>query len=64
MERMSIATEALDLVNLTALMELTSGDLETVVGLIDGPVLTDHPDLASEKIRTVPGKAEGRCTRP
>ena len=64
MERMSIATESLDLVNLTALMELTSGDPEIVIGLIDGPVLTDHPDLASEKIRTVPEKAEGRCTRP
>src|SRR4029077_19936692 len=54
----------LDLVNLTALMELTSGAPEIVIGLIDGPVLTDHPDLASEKIRTVLEKAEGRCTRP
>ena len=64
MERMSIATEALDLVKLTALMELTSGDSDVVVGLIDGPVLTDHLDLASEKVRTLPGKAEGKCTRP
>jgi hypothetical protein len=45
-------------------MKLTKGSAEIVIGLIDGPVLTDHPDLVSEKIRTLPGKVESRCTRP
>jgi len=41
----------LDLVKLTALMELTSGQPEIMVGLLDGPVGINHPDLASENIR-------------
>lgn len=51
----------LDLVKLTALMELTSGRAETKVGLIDGPVAMDHPDLASGNIRALPGKLSGAC---
>jgi len=51
----------LDLVKLTALMELTSGRAETKVGLIDGPVAMDHPDLASDNIRALPGKLGGAC---
>lgn len=53
----------LDLVNLTALMGLTSGRSETVVGLIDGPVLMNHPDLASENIREISGPWHGACTQ-
>lgn len=53
----------LDLVNLTALMGLTSGRSETVVGLIDGPVLMNHPDLASENIREISGQWHGACTQ-
>jgi hypothetical protein len=37
----------LDLIKLTALMERTSGQPEIMVGLLDGPVATNHPDLAS-----------------
>ncbi len=51
----------LDLVKLTALMELTSGRAETKVGLIDGPVAMDHPDLAGDNIRALPGKLSGAC---
>jgi subtilisin family serine protease len=51
----------LDLVKLTALMELTSGRAETRVGLIDGPVAMDHPDFASENIRALPGKLSSAC---
>lgn len=51
----------LDLVRLTALMELTSGRAETRVGLIDGPVAMDHPDLASDNIRALPGKLSSAC---
>ena len=53
----------LDLVQLTALMDRTSGRPEVSVGLIDGPVLLTHPDLASEHIREVPGKLRGTCAR-
>ena len=45
----------LELVRLTALMEATSGSPEVKVGLIDGPVVTQHPDLASEHLREIPG---------
>jgi subtilisin family serine protease len=55
-------TSALDLVNLVALMELTSGRPEIVVGLIDGPVVKDHPDLASDHIREVPGNFKSACS--
>jgi subtilisin family serine protease len=53
----------LDLVTLTALMERTSGRAEIKVGLIDGPVATDHPDLAGHNIREVAGKIAGACFR-
>jgi subtilisin family serine protease len=44
-------------------MELTSGRAQIAVGLIDGPVVKDHPDLASDHIREVPGKFKSACTR-
>jgi subtilisin family serine protease len=53
----------LDLVKLTALMEHTSGRAEIMVGLIDGPVVVNHPDLVSENIREVPGKLSGACAQ-
>lgn len=53
----------LDLVKLTALMERTGGRAETMVGLIDGPVVVNHPDLVSENIREVPGKLSGACAQ-
>jgi len=51
----------LDLVKLTALMERGRGRPEIKIGLIDGPVAVDHPDLVSENIREIPGGAPGRC---
>jgi subtilisin family serine protease len=51
----------LELVNLTALMERSRGRSEVTIGLIDGPVATDHPDLAGARIRQLPGKLAGRC---
>lgn len=53
----------LDLINLTALMELTSGRSEIIVGLIDGPVVINHPDLASENIREISVELGGSCAR-
>jgi subtilisin family serine protease len=34
-----------------------------VIGLIDGPVAKDHPDLTAAVVREVPGKTRGLCTR-
>ena len=53
----------LDLVKLTALMERTSGKPEIMVGLLDGPVATNHPDLENEHIREIPGSIPGACTQ-
>lgn len=53
--------EYLDLVNLTPLMELTSGKLEIKIGLIDGPVAMDHPDLAGSNFKRVSGHVPDKC---
>ena len=45
----------LELAKLTALMERTSGRPEVKIGLIDGPVVVQHPDLAGEHLREIPG---------
>jgi subtilisin family serine protease len=50
-----------DLVGLGPLIASTSGRSEVGVGLIDGPVAVDHPDLASEMIRALPGR-QTSCT--
>jgi subtilisin family serine protease len=54
--------EPLKLVRLFSLMELTSGRPEIVIGLLDGPVAVNHPDLAGS-IRELPGDggADGGC---
>lgn len=52
---------SLDLVRLIPLMKLTSGRPEITIGLIDGPVALDHPDLRTESIREIPGKWQGAC---
>jgi subtilisin family serine protease len=45
-------------------MHLTAGRPEVVIGLLDGPVAVDHPDLVRERVRGVPGYAAGVCARP
>ena len=52
----------LDLINLKPLMQLTSGRPEVAIGLIDGPIAIDHPDLASDHIREILGKLRGTCS--
>jgi len=54
---------ALDLVKLTVLMERTSGAHEIVIGLIDGPVAMNHPNLVTENIREIPGRLSGTCAQ-
>lgn len=53
--------QALALVQLAALMERTRGRPEIAVGLIDGPIALDHPDLARERIQVIPGDRSGGC---
>jgi subtilisin family serine protease len=54
-------TSCLDLVGLSPLMARTIGRPEILIGLVDGPVALDHPDLAAENIREVPGKLPAVC---
>src|SRR5687768_2816903 len=53
----------LNLVKLPALMERTSGRPEIMIGLIDGPVALNHPDLADGNIHEVPGIEGGVCVQ-
>jgi subtilisin family serine protease len=48
-------------VGLSPLMARTSGRPEIAIGLIDGPVAFDHPDLTADNIREVPGKLPAAC---
>ncbi len=52
----------MEMVGLSGLMERTSGAREVQIGLIDGPVLTNHPDLAGDHLREIPGQSGGTCT--
>jgi hypothetical protein len=54
--------EPLDLLNLTPLMVRTIGQAKVKIGLIDGPVAMDHPDLAGENIHQVPAKQATACS--
>jgi len=49
----------LSLINLHRLMELTSGVPEVVVGLVDGPVDAQHPDLQAANIIEIPRVVNG-----
>jgi subtilisin family serine protease len=51
----------LELVKLDRLMKRSSGRREIVIGLIDGPVAIDHPDLAGNHVRGLPGKQSASC---
>jgi subtilisin family serine protease len=53
----------LDLVHLTALMDRTSGRPEVSIGLIDGPVALNQPDLDGGSIHEIPGKLRGTCSK-
>jgi subtilisin family serine protease len=55
--------DPLELVRLPGLMALTRGRPELIVGLVDGPVALDHPDLATGKVRTL-ARAPGACRDP
>ena len=54
---------ALDLVRLSPLMERTTGRPDVKIGLIDGPVVMNHPGLSSEHVAEIPGSVSGACAR-
>jgi subtilisin family serine protease len=43
-------------------MELTSGSPRITIGLIDGPVATDHPELNAESLKEIHGTPTGSCS--
>jgi subtilisin family serine protease len=53
----------LELVRLTPLMADGLGAPEVKIGLIDGPVVIDHPDLAAGRVEQIVGPMSGRCSR-
>ncbi|MEV6956008.1 S8 family serine peptidase [Streptomyces sp. NPDC051183] len=53
----------LEQVGLAPLMARTAGRPEVVVGLIDGFVALDHPELAGRRLWLLPGGVRGGCSR-
>jgi subtilisin family serine protease len=53
----------LNLVQLAPLMELSSGSPEVVIGLMDGPVAVNHPDIAVESVRGIAGGSRAGCAQ-
>jgi subtilisin family serine protease len=53
----------LDLTGLSPLMSRTCGIPEIAIGLIDGPVAKDHPELVREYMRFIPGR-NPQCKDP
>jgi len=49
----------LELIRLTPLTDRTSGRPDVIIGLIDGPVAINHPELASQHIREIAGNGSG-----
>ncbi len=52
-----------ELVRLTALMQRTTGSPQVKIGLIDGPVVTQHADLAGGHLHEIPGHNGASCTQ-
>jgi hypothetical protein len=47
----------LEFVNLTVLMGHTTGSPDVRIGLIDGPVVSQHPNLSRALLREIPGSS-------
>jgi subtilisin family serine protease len=57
------SVDLLKLVRLAPLMNLSSGSPEIVIGLMDGPVAVNHPDLGAESIRGIAGEPRAGCAQ-
>jgi subtilisin family serine protease len=55
---------SLALIKLVPLMERTSGDPHVKIGLIDGPVATQHADLEGGRFRELAERAGTQCNHP
>jgi subtilisin family serine protease len=44
-------------------MDRTNGRPEVTIGLIDGPVVMNHPDLANQHVHEIPGNGSAACTQ-
>jgi subtilisin family serine protease len=51
----------LNLVQLAPLIERSSGATGIVIGLIDGPVAVNHPDLVAKSVREIAGEPGAGC---
>ena len=56
-----MSNEPIRLVKLDSLMQQSSGVSDVVIGLIDGPIAMDHPELAGGNIH-VTGGSSGACS--
>jgi subtilisin family serine protease len=54
---------ALRLVRLRTLMQSSVGAPTIAIGLLDGPVALDHPDLTVENVRMLPGLTDATCVK-
>jgi subtilisin family serine protease len=54
--------DPLQQVMLAPLMAVTGGSAEVVIGLIDGPVATDHPGLVSARLRELASAPNQACS--
>jgi subtilisin family serine protease len=53
----------LDLIKIIPLMERTSGSPDVKIGVVDGPVSTQHPDLSGGQLFEVSGNNGANCAR-
>jgi hypothetical protein len=61
--REAVSIHSTELVKLTTLMDRTGGIPEVKIGLIDGTVATQLPDLMGARFREIPGNKETKCTQ-
>jgi subtilisin family serine protease len=54
----------LDLIKVTALMDITRGRREVTIGLLDGPVALDHASLIRTSIRQLATNGSSTCSEP
>jgi hypothetical protein len=59
-EEPHLDSDPLRLVGLTRLFSLTEGASSVAIGLVDGPVALDHPNLSSTNIHELSGNSDGR----
>ena len=51
-----------DLIHLQPLMNITKGSSQINIGLIDGPIAINHPDLNTKNIIQIEAKQSGACS--